>query len=230
MDSVLFLGNGEKIEEHDCVEFRLLFEGRLPSSGSALDKHAIRKSFHPQLRRLWHVNGNLRQLASHEWKPPMPKLNDENLASLPSFPTEEERLELGLAAIGKNWNRAGYNLVPLVTPEMALRCCLDIVILRPENERGILKNGDIDNKLKTLFDALRIPESAAETGNAVPEPDDDPLFVLLQDDGLISEVKVSTDQLLMLPNQRQVRSDDAHVIIHVRLNHRNARTFGNYFG
>ncbi len=208
------------------MEFRLLFEGRLPSGGNAVEKHTIRKSFHPQLRRLWHVNNNLRQLATNSWTP-LPQLNG---VDLPSLPTADERLELGLAAIGKKWNRAGYNLVPLVTPDMALRCSVDIVFLRPEDDRGILKNGDIDNKLKTLFDALRMPESAAETGNAVPDADDDPLFVLLQDDGLISEVKVATDQLLMLPNERRIRSDDAHVIIHVRLNHRNARTFDNYFG
>jgi hypothetical protein len=107
---------------------------------------------------------------------------------------------------------------------------MDVVLLRPERGRFILKNGDIDNKLKTLFDALRMPGNESETGQAVPDGDDDPLFVLLEDDGLVSEVKVTTDQLLMLPNQRCVRSNDAHVIIHVRLNHRDPQTFDNDFG
>lgn len=218
MNRLTIIGTGYPIEESDLMEFRLLFEGKLPSSGNASEKHSIRKSFHPQLRELWRKNPSLRQLSIN-------KGNDGTPVT-----SEDERFARGIQAIGRNWNRAGYNLVPLVTPEMALRCSLDIVLLRPENEHGIVRNGDIDNKLKTLFDALRIPESATETGGEKAGQDDDPLFVLLQDDGLISEVKVSTDQLLMLPNQRQVRSDDAHAIIHVRLNHRNARTFDNYFG
>jgi hypothetical protein len=219
MSTFTLIGTGDVIQERDLVEFRLLFEGALPSCGSAPEKHAIRRMFHPQLRRLWSVNSNLRSLAIHKGNDGTPGLS------------EDERLAKGIAAIGKNWNRAGYNLVPLVTPEMALRCSVDIVLLRPEQHgRFIVKNGDIDNKLKTLFDSLRIPESASETGGAIPESDEDPLFCLLQDDGLISEVKVTTDQLLMLPNQRHVRSHDAHAIIHVRLNHKNARTFDNYFG
>lgn len=212
------VGSEELIEEKCLVEFRLLFEGKLPSNGSASEKHAIRRSFHPQLRELWRTTENLKYLAMNKGNDGVPTLSDD------------DRFAKGIAAIGKNWNRAGYNLVPLVTPEMTLRCSLDVVMLRPENEFGILKNGDIDNKLKTLFDALRIPESTSETGGATPDVDDDPLFVLLQDDGLITEVKVATDRLLLLPNQRSVRKDDAHVIIHIRLNHRNARTLDNYFG
>jgi hypothetical protein len=218
MNAYALIGTGEEIEEANLVEFRLLFEGTLPSSGSSSVKHAIRRSFHPQLRQLWSANPNLRQLAIN-------KGNDGTLGL-----SEDEKFAKGIGVIGKNWNRAGYNLVPLVTPDMAARCSLDVVLLRPDNGRFILKNGDIDNKLKTLFDALRIPESSAETNSATPQPDEDPLFCLLQDDGLISEVKVTTDHLLMLPTERIIRSDDAHAIIHVRLNHKNARTFGNYLG
>jgi hypothetical protein len=212
------VGTGHPIVEADLVEFRLLFAGALPSAASAPQKHVIRRSFHPQLRELWRQHVNLRNLAAA-------KGNDGQPTS-----GEEERFSKGIAAIGKNWRRGNYNLVPLVTSEMVLRCSLDIIILRPENEYGIVRNGDIDNKLKTLFDALRMPVSAAETGQASPEEDEEPLFVLLEDDGLISEVKVSTDRLLMLPNERRIRSEDAYAMIHVRVNHRNARTFDNYFG
>jgi hypothetical protein len=215
--SLTIVGTGHPIEERNLVEFRLLFEG-LPSNGNASDKHAIRKSFHPQLRQLWSSNPNLRSLA----------MDQPNAG--PGSSTDEDKFTRGIAEIGRVWNRAGYNIVPLVTRNMVLRCNLDIVLLRPENDLGIVKNGDIDNKLKTIFDALRIPISAAETGDEVPCADDDPLFVLLEDDQLISEVKVATDRLLMLPNERRLRSDDAHAVIHVRLNHRNARSLDNYFG
>ena len=113
---------------------------------------------------------------------------------------------------------------------MALRCSIDITILRPEDDRFIFEAGDIDGQLKTLFDALRIPKDAGECGGAIPQADETPFFCLLEDDRLVSEVRVSTDQMLLLPNRREVKANDAHAVIHVKLNHKNARTFDNYFG
>jgi hypothetical protein len=206
------------------VEFRLLFEGKLPSHGDAQDKQKIRQSFHPQLRRLWSLNPNLRQLAAH-------KSSGARSAGFDYAATvEQERFELGLKVMGRQWNKAGCDLLPLVTSEMALRCSLDIVLLRPEEEKFIFKMGDIDGQLKTLFDGLRIPNNLQERGGIETQGDEVPLFCLLEDDRLITEVRVTTDQLLLLPNQREVRADDAHAVIHVKINHKNARTFDNYFG
>ena len=222
-----FIGTGDVIEENDLVEFRLIFEGNLPPSGGsnsrASEKHQIRRAFHPQLRRLWSLNSNLRSLAGHEFK------RSEEDANKP-HPSEQDRFDLGVKAIGGKWNRAGFNLVPLVTPDMVLRCSIDVMLLRPEEDRFVFRQGDIDGQLKTLFDALRIPDNASETGGMGPQEDEDPFFCLLQDDRLISEVSVSTDQLLLLPNQREVGPNDAHAVIHVRLNHKNARTWNNIFG
>lgn len=103
-------------------------------------------------------------------------------------------------------------------------------MLRPEEERFILRRGDIDGQLKTLFDALRMPENDSETGGAGPQEDEAPFYCLLQDDRLISQIRVTTDQLLLLPNQREVKANDVHVTIHVSLNHKNARSFDNFFG
>jgi hypothetical protein len=132
--------------------------------------------------------------------------------------------------MGQQWNRCGFNFVPLVTPKLALRCSLDITLLRPEEDRFIFRQGDIDGQLKTLFDGLRMPENLGETGSMGPQEDEDPFFCLLQDDRLISEVRVNTDQLLLLPHEREVKPNEVHAVIQVRLNHKNARTFDNYFG
>ena len=113
---------------------------------------------------------------------------------------------------------------------MALRCSFDIMLLRPEEKRFIFTQGDIDGQLKTLFDALRMPGNLSKTGGMGPQDDEDPFFCLLQDDRLISEVRITTDQLLLLPNQRELKANDAYAVIHVRLNHKSARTFDNYFG
>jgi hypothetical protein len=147
----------------------------------------------------------------------------------PPIPPEDYP-KLGLRAISEEWERCGFHFIPLVTPNMALRCSLDISLLRPEEDRFIFKQGDIDGQVKALFDALRIPENLAETGGAGPQDDEEPFFCLLQDDRLISEVRVTTDQLLLLPNHREVKANDAHAVIHVKLNHKNAGTFDNYFG
>jgi hypothetical protein len=84
----------------------------------------------------------------------------------------------------------------LVIEELSLSCRLDILFLRSDRAGSLIKSGDIDNRLKTLFDALRMPESKAELGGyEKPIDDEDPFFVLLQDDKLITHISVETDVL-----------------------------------
>jgi hypothetical protein len=56
--------------------------------------------------------------------------------------------------------------------------------------------GDLDNRLKTLLDALCI----RQRGGIGRKPDDsidpDPIFVLLSDDSLVTSIRVTTDRLL----------------------------------
>jgi hypothetical protein len=211
------------------VEFRLLYEGELRPSGNkthALETHAIRRSFHPQLRRLWKMNTNLRTMVENEGLAESTKTGPCPADRL----TMEEYFDLGINAMGKNWHRASFDLVPLVTKKMVLHCSLDIQLLRPEGEKYIFQQGDIDGQLKTLFDALRMPRNVEEAGGSIPEDGETPLFCLLEDDRLITEVRVTADQLLLLPHQREAKANDAFVLIHVRLNHKDARTFGNIFG
>src|ERR1019366_2795335 len=210
----------------------------LPSSNTkrrAKEKHAIRRAFHPQLRRLWHLSSNLQQVADRAFvqsvgsSQAVTALHGVGGIHIGPPKSDQERFDIGIEFIGKKWARAGYELVPVVVPEFALQCSLDILLLRPEEDRFIFEQGDIDGQVKTLFDALRIPDSPDETDGAAPAPDEHPFFCLLQNDKLISEVKVTTDQLLMLPHEKEVRANTCFVTIHVKLNHRNPRTFDNYF-
>lgn len=76
---------------------------------------------------------------------------------------------------------------------------LSVIMLRPGMEGGhlIAQGGDIDNRLKTLFDALRMPQDVAELPpQAHPEEGENPFFCLLEDDKLITSVSVATDRLL----------------------------------
>jgi hypothetical protein len=61
---------------------------------------------------------------------------------------------------------------------------------------------DVDNRLTTIFDALRMPKGPQELGAGTqqgkvsPASNENPFFVLLEDDRLITHVSVTTDMLL----------------------------------
>jgi hypothetical protein len=67
-----------------------------------------------------------------------------------------------------------------------------------ENRNGAIRpgrlitSGDIDNRLKTLFDSLRILGEVP----AGPTEDKKPFYVLLEDDKPITHISVETDTLL----------------------------------
>lgn len=225
-DLYRIVGTGDPIEEGNCVEFRLLYSGPLlgasRNSTRASEKHELRRAFHPQLRRLWETHRSLAQLADR-WSSAWVKQHPNE----PIPPGEHKNY--GIRAIGEQWDRFGFHFVPLITEQFVLRCRLDILFLRPEETPFVMQSGDLDARLKTLFDALRIPDHLAETGGVGPEPDEDPFYCLLQDDKMISEINVVTDQLLVLPQQRQPKANDAFLVIHVTINHATAGTFDRYF-
>jgi hypothetical protein len=73
---------------------------------------------------------------------------------------------------------------------------MDIKLFVTQSTR-LVNNGDIDNKLKGLFDALRYPHNSDELPNDFcPAEDERPLFCLLEDDGLIRKISVSVERLL----------------------------------
>jgi hypothetical protein len=131
----------------------------------------------------------------------------------------DDAVQKGLMEQATNWNRNGFNFLPLVTEDLCLRCSLDILFLRREEKDFILQGGDIDGRLKTLFDSLRMTDKQDELPpRAAPEQDENPFFCLLQDDKLISEVHVTTGPLLMLPGEKVINKHDVYLQIAVKLN------------
>jgi hypothetical protein len=57
-------------------------------------------------------------------------------------------------------------------------------------------DSDINNRLKTLFDALRVPKKQEIQKSWAPTTDERPLHCLLYDDQWITRVNVETAQLL----------------------------------
>jgi hypothetical protein len=215
---------GERVERDNVMEFRLVYIGELKGASRtdsrATMKHSIRREFHPQLRQLWHTSSTLRQLATRValWGPDAGDSDDIN----PALQVEEEisapsAFDVGLTRIAEQWQRSGCRFVPLVTAALCLRCSIDILFLRPEDPGLLIKSGDLDARVKTVFDALRMPVNLDEMGGTSPSDDENPFFVLLEDDKLISEVRITTDKLLLLPHERVLRPNDAFLVIHVRL-------------
>jgi hypothetical protein len=67
--------------------------------------------------------------------------------------------------------------------------------LRHEEPLTFMKQGgDLDGRLKTLFDGLRMPQDASQQAGTLPTAD--PLYVLLEDDILISDLSIKTGRLL----------------------------------
>lgn len=232
----VYVNTGEPIKERDLVEFRLLYEGELLPSGTsktrAPEKHLIRRAFHPQLRRLWFVHPRLRQLGesigTSVYGNEISSAFSKEIESVPKLSTDEA-IRKAFEYMGKNWARNGYRFVPLVTENLSLRCALDILLLRPGDEKYIFQQGDIDAQVKTLFDALKVPQNFAEAGSSPPQEDETPFFCLLEDDRLISEVRVLSDQLLLLPREREAKANDCFAVITVKINHKSPGTFDNWF-
>jgi len=152
------------------LRFRLSYRGSLASNCIAAQKWALRKAFHPQLYAIW------RQEPLHDYQ----KYRDP--AYLPSDCYLRE-------------NRGGFTFLPLISERIFTLAELDILMLRPGTPGSIaVGGGDIDNRLKTLFDSLQPPHPTDSYQSAWDAST--PLSCLLQDDKLITRVNVETDRLL----------------------------------
>jgi hypothetical protein len=222
--SQVFVNTGDPIEEKNLMEFRLLYQGELFASANgnnkSIHKHAVRRKLHPQLRKQWSVHSGLRQIATQSGNPST--TNPES--------TELEKFDVGLAALSNQWRMFGFEFIPMVTKDQMVRCSIDILLLRPEEDKYVFQRGDIDGQVKTLFDALQMPRSEKEAGGGMgPQDDETPFFCLLEDDRLISEVRVNSEQLLLLPTERTVKASDAFAVIHVKVNAKQSGGLGNYW-
>jgi hypothetical protein len=213
---VIILNDPWHQPEGSDMQFRLTYEGQLLGASRndtrAKHKHEIRKAFHPQLKRLWSFGW----LSQWEHWP-------ENTIKSP--PNQRQKIHMS-AALAENFSRNGYRFVPLCTEALTLLCRVDVLFLRPDAPGSLIKSGDLDNRLKTLFDALRMPGSADELGGySQPEADEDPFYCLLEDDKLISHVSVETD-ILLQPTLGSIDSNDARLVLTITVRPANI-TMGN---
>ncbi len=133
------------------MEFRLTYEGILLGSSRSDTrsghKHEVRKFFHPQIKKLWEVTPHLNEISD----PVQHYVIDAGGAGTGLHDAGR------IASLARRFSRGDYGFVPLVTKDLFVACGIDILFLRPDPPGEIIRSGDIDNRLKTLFDALKLP-------------------------------------------------------------------------
>jgi hypothetical protein len=190
------------------MRFKLTYEGELRPAGRdpeknqrdplALHKQKIRKIFHGQLKQLWQTNKFLKDHTLHKDEIHLrPEVVPHILGRLfTGVGTGEANVPLS-EYIASNFQRNGYRFVPLVCEEFSLLCSLDILLLRRDFPLGVISAGDLDNRVKTLIDTLRMPKGANELrGSETPAADENPFFCLLEDDDLVTSLSVDSGMLL----------------------------------
>lgn len=195
--------------ESELMRFTMFYDGGLrPTQRDAAanqiepladHKMQIRKNFHAQLKRFWHINQFLREHTV------VPRAMPARIRFDEAVWGSDQRDHIPLVEyVAKEHEEHGYNWVPLVRKDWRLRCALHIHLLRHDGIESPVNAGDLDNRVKTIIDALTKPSSANQLGSFVePAEDEKPFFCLLEDDDLVTEFSVETDTLLTEPISKQ---------------------------
>jgi hypothetical protein len=165
------------------MEFCLFYEGKLKSRDGALGKHAIRSAFDRQIRSICHSE-TFRQSFVPDW--------------------EGKRKSAELAMYVE---RRGKRFWFLIAEHLAATVDLSLTVLVPHEVARVVNNGgDIDNRIKTLFDALRVPAADSEIPSTDPfDYSTGGMYCLLQDDKLINRISVRSYQDHGIEEQDHVR-------------------------
>jgi len=182
----------------DEVNFRLTYDGPLKAASQSdtrrVEKHDMRCVFDRQLTELFGQHSALKA----------------------EF--EDPKLSGTIQAIfGGRYKRGPFHCIPVVRQDLNLVCDLDILFLRRDNPGQLISTGgDLDNRLKVLFDALRVPQDDNEVRGFSAQDRHGLLVCLLEDDKLITGFRVTTDRLLE-PATAEQSQNDVRLIINVEI-------------
>ncbi|WP_143748491.1 hypothetical protein [Mesorhizobium carmichaelinearum] len=178
--------------------FRLTYEGPLHATQDVqgdpdkrrFQKHDLRRKFHPQLKHLWETH---------------PMLIEKNSG-------RDGHAVRYIARTAAENQVYGYSYVPLLKKGDHVICHIETLFLRRQMPGGLIRGGDLDNRMKSLYDGLRMPSRPAEMRDiAGPQADETPFFVLLEEDNLITHTAIETDILLDPPEDPGSDADMARV-------------------
>ena len=204
------------------MKFALTFDGELRANGNIKAKWNIRKEFHPQLAELWRLHpatqAIMRRPLVPQHSPYMPMVRHHSVDPIPQNVVPTPNIDLcEVVGVG------GRKFLPLVREKIGLRCSLNILFLRKEEPGRVYQGGDMDNRLKTLFDALGVPNKE----QIVDDPTlDDPIYCLVEDDALITALNIKTERLLSRPNSSP---HEVHLVVEVDVRVTHPRPYNEPF-
>jgi hypothetical protein len=199
------------------MKFTLTYDGELASSGNSPKPDEVwrmRKKFHPQLVELWETHKVLQRVRGDSFVPIEGQYHwDETHHSEPFKPHVAGDFIGPVRNLCEPIAVHGRSFFPLVRESFALTCALRILFLRKEEPGGLVfQGGDIDNRLKTLFDALRMPSPMSANEVREDPTIEDPIHCALESDALITGIDIKTDRLLSKPNSSV---KEVHLVIEV---------------
>jgi hypothetical protein len=225
-------------EKVKTVKLRLIYTGPLnssqpphPANGKEKHiqhKHEIRKEFHKQLKRFWETNLFL----STAKVSPSEYGVDIDSTDLTTIWGPDVNGDISLSkAVANSHQELGYKFVPLVRKNWKLVGNLKILLLRQDGIVSSYSAGDLDNRLKTIIDALTKPSTLRQLEyNEKPAEGEGPFYCLFEDDRLVGSIEVETDSLLTPLNSSQPEAlSHVHVVVSAEIKPHNVDIFNLSF-
>lgn len=147
------------------MDYKFFYRGNIPSNGNSKQKGNIREILNPQIKKVWDVEA---------YKTLLNKRKSSNKFDSMCVTT------------------SGAKYLPLISSETKLYCHLEIEYYTKNEMRFVFADGDIDNRVKTLFDGLRAPSSPQEK---TYENNNDIYYTMLEDDKLIKGLSIKSYQI-----------------------------------
>lgn len=203
------------------MKFHLIYNGPLSSSGNSSkpkEALAIREQLSLQMELLWKVHASLIEL-KYSAKVPQPHSRLGIVSDSPLMSAKEhyERMPSdiidGLVDLCEPIAVGDRKYIPLIRKSLFLNCSLKILFLRQDDPGSLISQaGDIDNRIKTLLDGLKIPDKATQDRHP---PKLDPTYCLLESDFLVSDLDIDTDRLLFPETEYP---NEVHLVVEVKVN------------
>lgn len=190
---------------------------------------SIRQTLHPQFVDLWSAHPALRTVEDNRHFPKGGTSFRQKHHTDPGAMIVSEWRgkggELEILDLFAPIDKHGAWFRPLVRDSHALHCGLKVLFLRKEQPGKIYQGGDIDGRIKTLLDALSMPQHAEQIVERTSSQSS-PIYCLLQDDFSVSGLEVQSERLLTDQNHP---SDFVRLVIEVDVRVRQAMIYNQSF-
>jgi hypothetical protein len=158
------------------MRFTLTYIGELPATGNRRSSNPA-----PKLPIIWAIRNDLATQLEGVF------LRHPAISGVGSIHSRAAFNTLRVPVV-----RSGFGFLPLVRPDLETVCDLKIkMLVNHEVGSVVTQAGDLDNRIKTLLDALRLPKDNEFFGNS---PTVDPCPCLLHDDAMVVDLCVSQER------------------------------------